>query len=142
MSYETSWIKNGGLLEERIDLDAEAEKNILNAQLLINESTSNLHEALAILITFEKKCRIGNDTKSLIKVCMKILQICKDCDDENTLIDTINYLANRRNQKPKAIIAIVQKAIPWVLNNETDKNILTDVNFYEQIKDKKKWLLL
>lgn len=141
MSNKTSGIKNGGLLEERIDLSVETEKKILNAQLLINDSTSNLHDALTVLTSHEKQCRIGNDTKSLMKVCMKILQICKDYADEKTLINTINYLANRRNQKPKAIIAIVQKAIPWVLNNETDKNILTDVKFYEQIKDRKKMVI-
>lgn len=108
----------GGQLEEKIDLSTEAESKISQAKTLIASSPTNLSSALSLLASIEKRARVGNDTPSLVKICEASLQLCKDCNDEESLIDTIKMLTTRRSQKSKAIGACVNKAIPWVL--ETD----------------------
>lgn len=129
----------GGQLEERVDLSAETEAKLCQAQTLVNSSTANLSEALSLLVGIEKRCRVGNDTPSLIKVCEKSLQICKDCADEETLITTLKNLATRRSQKSKAVNALVQKAIPWVLKSEANKYMpLLDIETEEQKKTRGK----
>ncbi len=105
----------GGQLEERIDLSSETESKISQAQSLISSSPTNLSSALSLLASIEKRARVGNDTPSLVKICEASLQLCKDCDDEESLIDTIKMLTSRRSQKSKAIGACVNKAIPWVV---------------------------
>mmetsp|Transcript_9037 Transcript_9037/g.11324 ORF Transcript_9037/g.11324 Transcript_9037/m.11324 type:complete len:469 (+) Transcript_9037:17-1423(+) len=107
---------DGGQLEERIDLSSETESKISQAQTLISSSPTNLSSALSLLASIEKRARVGNDTPSLVKICEASLQLCKDCNDEESLIDTIKMLTSRRSQKSKAIGACVNKAIPWVLD--------------------------
>lgn len=109
---------SGGQLEERVDLSAETQEKLTQAQSLIEKSASNLREALALLAALEKRCRVGNDTPSLVLVCESSLQLCKDCSDEEALIATVKNLATRRSQKTKAVSALVQKAIPWVLKED------------------------
>ena len=109
---------SGGQLEERVDLSVETKEKVTQAQSLIEKSSSNLREALALLAALEKRCRVGNDTPSLVVVCETSLQLCKDCSDEEALIATLKNLATRRSQKSKAVSALVQKAIPWVLQED------------------------
>lgn len=108
---------DGGQLEERIDLSSETESKITQAQALIQSSPTNLSSALSLLASIEKRARVGNDTPSLVKICEASLQLCKDCNDDESLIDTIKMLTTRRSQKSKAIGACVNKAIPWVLES-------------------------
>lgn len=115
MSAGQSGKADGGQLEERIDLTSETESKLTQAQNLITTSSSNLPEALQLLYALEKRCRIGNDTPSLVKVCEGCLQLCKDVGDEESLISTIETLSTRRSQKSKAIGALVSKTLPWVL---------------------------
>ncbi len=109
---------SGGQLEERVDLSAETQEKLTQARSLIEKSPSNLREALALLAALEKRCRVGNDTPSLVLVCESSLQLCKDCSDEEALIATVKNLATRRSQKTKAVSSLVQKAIPWVLKED------------------------
>uniref|UniRef100_A0A7S2S703 PCI domain-containing protein n=1 Tax=Eucampia antarctica TaxID=49252 RepID=A0A7S2S703_9STRA len=109
---------SGGQLEERVDLSKETDEKIAQARSLIETSQSNLREALALLAALEKRCRIGNDSPSLVSVCEASLQLCKDCSDEEALISTLKNLATRRSQKTKAVSALVEKAIPWVLKGK------------------------
>jgi len=106
---------SGGQLEQRVDLSAETTDRLSQAQSLVSASLSNLNEALTLLAAHEKRCRLGNDTPSLVKICEFSLQLCKDCGDEERLVATLNSLVSKRNQKTKAISAMVQKAIPWVI---------------------------
>jgi len=115
-------------LEERIDLSAETETKLREAQELVKESSSNLEKALTLLATLEKQCRVGNDTQSLVKVCEQTLQLCKDCNDEKALIDSLKNLSTRRSQKSKAVGALIQKAIPWVLKGEDGGYLPIDVS--------------
>mmetsp|Transcript_46583 Transcript_46583/g.68838 ORF Transcript_46583/g.68838 Transcript_46583/m.68838 type:complete len:461 (+) Transcript_46583:106-1488(+) len=122
---------SGGQLEDRIDFTAETEEKIQQAHNLIEASHDNLREALALLAALEKRCRVGNDTPSLVKVCETSLQLCKDCNDDEALAATLKTLATRRSQKSKAVSALVSKAIPWVLQGNTG-GIPLDVQNDEQ----------
>lgn len=106
----------GGQLEERIDLAEETETKLSQARSLVETSPSNLPSALALLASIEKRARIGNDSPSLVKVCEASLQLCKDCNDDEQLLATLQNLTTRRSQKTKAISACVNKCIPWVLD--------------------------
>jgi 26S proteasome regulatory subunit N5 len=117
MSAAASGRASGGELEERVDLSEATTTKIKQAQDLIETSPSNLPSALSLLAGLEKQCRVGNDTPSLVEVCEASLQLCKDCQDEESLISTLKTLSTRRSQKSKAIGALVNKAIPWVLKS-------------------------
>jgi 26S proteasome regulatory subunit N5 len=106
----------GGQLEERIDLSTEADAKIGQAESLVSASHSNLREALSLLAALEKRCRVGNDTPSLVRVCEASLQLCRDCADDEALVATLKTLSTRRSQKTKAVSALVQKALPWVMD--------------------------
>eukprot|EP00592_Proboscia_alata_P010582 CAMPEP_0194352606 /NCGR_PEP_ID=MMETSP0174-20130528/1037_1 /TAXON_ID=216777 /ORGANISM="Proboscia alata, Strain PI-D3" /LENGTH=464 /DNA_ID=CAMNT_0039120791 /DNA_START=43 /DNA_END=1437 /DNA_ORIENTATION=+ len=111
---------SGGQLEERLDLTNETNDKITQATALVESSSENLTEALAILAALEKRCRVGNDSPNLVKVCETSLQLCKDCSNDEALIATLKTLSTRRSQKTKAVSALVSKALPWVLDMSED----------------------
>jgi 26S proteasome regulatory subunit N5 len=104
---------SGGQIEEKIDLSKEVEQKIPQAQTLVDQG--QLKEALALLFALEKKCRTGNDTPSLVKVCVASLQHCKDVGDMEVLLTTLETLCTRRSQKTQAIKSLVELAMPWCL---------------------------
>jgi len=106
----------GGQLEERVDLSAETASKISQARTLVASSPSNLRDALALLAALEKRCRVGNDTPSLVRVCEACLDLCKEAGDDEALLATLKNLSTRRSQKAKAIGALVTKCLPWVLD--------------------------
>lgn len=105
---------SGGQLEEKVDLSSETTDKIAQAQQLA--SSAQLAEALSLLAALEKRCRVGNDNASLVRVCETSLQICYDAGDVDALIATLETLANRRSQKTSAVKALVQTAKPWCMN--------------------------
>lgn len=102
-----------GLLEERIDLTKETDAKIQQATQLVSANSSQLTEALALLAALEKRCRVGNDNPSLVRVCETSLKLCKQAGDEATLLTTLQSLATKRSQKTSAVKALVQTALPW-----------------------------
>ena len=112
----------GGQLEERIDLSAETSEKITQAKQLVASggSTSSLQDALALLAALEKRCRVGNDTPSLVKVCEASLELCHEVNDQEALLATLKTLSTRRSQKSKAIATLVSKCLPWVVESDTD----------------------
>jgi len=115
---------SGGQLEERIDLSMETAAKISQATQLISNSTSSttstLQDALSLLSAHEKRCRLGNDTPSLIKVCETSLELCHQLHNHEALLSTLQMLSTRRSQKSKAIAALVTKCLPWVVDVEGD----------------------
>jgi len=104
---------SGGELEERIDLTEETTTKIAQAQ-----SLPDLSSALTLLFALEKKCRVGNDASSLVRVCEACLQLCRDHSDEEALLNTLKSLSTKRSQKSKAISSLVQKASPWAVQDD------------------------
>ena len=114
----------GGQLEERVDLSAETSEKIAQAKQLVSSSggssSSALQDALALLAALEKRCRVGNDTPSLVKVCEASLELCHDASDSEALLATLKTLSTRRSQKSKAIASLVSKCLPWVVDVDGD----------------------
>lgn len=115
-SEGASGTASGGQLEEKVDLSTETESKLTQSASLVQ--AGQLREALALLAALEKRCRVGNDTDSLVKVCEASLQYCRDVGDEESLLSTLQTLATRRSQKSKAVKALLSKAIPWVLADQ------------------------
>mmetsp|Transcript_30583 Transcript_30583/g.47894 ORF Transcript_30583/g.47894 Transcript_30583/m.47894 type:complete len:286 (+) Transcript_30583:112-969(+) len=110
----SSGAASGGQLEERIDLSTETTQKIAQA------SSLPLADALALLSALEKRCRVGNDTPSLVKVCEASLDVCHGAGDYEALVSTLKTLSTRRSQKSKAIAALVTKCLPWVVDADGD----------------------
>ena len=115
-SEGASGAASGGQLEEKVDLSAETESKLTQSASLVQ--AGQLREALALLAALEKRCRVGNDTDSLVKVCEASLQYCHEVGDYEALVQTLQTLATRRSQKTKAVKALVSKAIPWCLADQ------------------------
>mmetsp|Transcript_26082 Transcript_26082/g.36775 ORF Transcript_26082/g.36775 Transcript_26082/m.36775 type:complete len:467 (+) Transcript_26082:200-1600(+) len=128
---------NDGQLEEREDLSKETQEKIEQAQSLIASSTSNLKEALALLSALEKRCRVGNDTPSLKQTCEASLELCHQVQDDVALRSTIETLCSRRSQKTQAVSAIVQKALPWCMDEtETYAPLKVSTDSEKEARDK------
>jgi hypothetical protein len=110
-SIGTSGKAAGGQLEEKIDLTPETDAKLEQSAALAK--SGQVREALAILAALEKRCRVGNDPKNLVRVCEASLQYCKDAGDDELLLTTLQTLTTRRSQKKQAISALVHIAIPW-----------------------------
>lgn len=112
----------GGQLEDRVDLSQETSAKIEQAKQLVSSGSgaSALQDALALLAALEKRCRVGNDTPSLVKVCEASLELCHDAADSEALLATLKTLSTRRSQKSKAIASLVSKSLPWVVDVEGD----------------------
>ncbi|KAG7362203.1 regulatory proteasome non-ATPase subunit 5 [Nitzschia inconspicua] len=107
---------SGGELEEKIDLTPETDAKLEQSSQLAQ--SGQLKEALAMMAALEKRCRTGNDTANLKRVCEASLQYCKDAGDDELLVTTLQTLATRRSQKSQAIRALVQKCIPWCVKGQ------------------------
>jgi len=105
---------SGGQLEEKIDLSAETNAKIKESESLAQ--AGNLQEALALLAALEKKCRVGNDNPSLIRVCKSSLELCHQVGDRDALLSTLKTLSTRRSQKSSAVRTLVQTALPWCVS--------------------------
>ena len=108
----------GGQLEDRIDLSEETAAKISQAQALVaagGSSASALQDALALLAALEKRCRVGNDIPSLVKVCEASLALCHEASDDEALLATLKTLSTRRSQKSKAVAALVTTCLPWAV---------------------------
>jgi 26S proteasome regulatory subunit N5 len=106
----------GGELEEKLDLTNETDSKLEQAAALAK--SGQVREALAILAALEKRCRVGNDSPNLVRVCEGSLQLCKDAGDDELLITTLQTLSTRRSQKTNAVRALVHKCIPWCIKDQ------------------------
>lgn len=116
-SAQSSGKAAGGQLEDRVDLSAETAEKIAQAKQLVASSSSALQDALSLLAALEKRCRVGNDTPSLVKVCEASLELCREARDDESLLATLKTLSTRRSQKSKAIACLVSKCLPWVVED-------------------------
>jgi hypothetical protein len=129
----------GGQLEERTDFTIDTDLALAQCASLLEEDTTSvvvttnnnnstttvLSDVLQILYTLEKRCRIGNDPKNLVRICRTAIQACYDRKDYTTLILTLNTIATKRSQKVAAIREIVTTAIPWCIDCSSNNHHLT-----------------
>ncbi|MGK3737149.1 MAG: 26S proteasome regulatory subunit N5 [Bacillariaceae sp.] len=106
----------GGELEEKVDLTPETDAKLEQSAQLAKGG--QLKEALTMLAALEKRCRVGNDSPNLVRVCESSLQYCKDAGDDELLLTTLQTLSTRRSQKQAAIRALVHKCIPYCVEGQ------------------------
>ena len=109
---------SGGELEEKVDLTPETDAKLEQSAQLVANGGGQLKEALTMLAALEKRCRTGNDTSNLVRVCEASLQYCKDAGDDEALLTTLQTLSTRRSQKQAAIKALVHKSIPYCVEGK------------------------
>ena len=97
----------------QVDLTEEATTKIAQAQGL-----PDLSSALTLLFALEKKCRVGNDGSSLVRVCEACLQLCRDHSDEEALLNALKKLSTKRSQKSAVISSLVHKASRWIVQED------------------------
>jgi len=107
---------SGGELEEKIDLTPETDAKLEQSAQLARGG--QLKEALTMLAALEKRCRVGNDSPNLVRVCEASIQYCQDAGDNEMLVTTLQTLSTRRSQKQAAIKALVGKAIPYCVEGQ------------------------
>jgi len=107
---------HGGELEEKVDLTPETDAKLEQSSQLAKGG--QLKEALVMLAALEKRCRVGNDTSNLVRVCESSLQYCKDAEDDELFLTTLQTLSTRRSQKMAAIRALVHKSIPYCIKDQ------------------------
>lgn len=113
----------GGELEEKVDLTPETDAKLEQGAQLAKGG--QLKEALALLAALEKRCRVGNDSANLVRVCEASLQYCKDAGDDEMLRTTLQTLSTRRSQKQAAIKALVRKSMPYCIEGDFSPMPLT-----------------
>lgn len=115
---------DSGRIEDRVDLSHETNALIQQTSEMSSDSSANLSDILNLLYALEKKCRVGNDTSSLVKICEHTLSIAKKLGKSlDETLECLNTLCTRRSQKSKAVTALVQAALPWIeeCSNADDK---------------------
>lgn len=109
---------SGGQLEEKLDLTLETDACLAATEPLL-ATHNNLAEALTLLGGMEKKCRTGNDTVNLARVCTAAVQACHAVNDNDALVATLIAWATKRSQKSSAIQALVAAALPYCVVPDT-----------------------
>jgi 26S proteasome regulatory subunit N5 len=128
-----SGTSSGGQLEEKVDLSTETDAKLEQSEQLVQ--AGQLSEALALLAALEKRCRVGNDNASLVRVCQASVQACHQAGDHEALVTTLQTLSTRRSQKTGAVKALVQTALPWCVH-EPYTPVMVANEQEKQIRDK------
>lgn len=68
-----------------------------------------LAEALEILMSLERLCRVGNDFPNLKEVILTAARLCREVKDWAQLNTTLTLLSKRRGQHGKTVTAMVQE---------------------------------
>lgn len=108
----------------------EAATAVSQAETLLLEN--NLEEALALLFSLEKKCRLGNDHTTLKMVCLRMVQLCKEKSDWNRLNSTLAVINKRRAQHKWAISAIVEESMTYLADLE---DVEVKINLIKTLSD-------
>jgi len=112
----------GGMKPEKVSAIAGIEKKedfaAATAALLaeggVLAAAGQLDKAVEQLFALEKKCRLGNDIKSLKAVVTGMCQLCKDQGNWAKLSATVATIAKRHQQHRNAITAVLVLCMPWV----------------------------
>merc|ERR1711977_400717 len=69
-----------------------------------------LAEAVENLLGLEKRSRLHNDWKSVERLCVGIVQICRQCNDNAALNENVVLLAKRRGQSKTSQTNMLKEA--------------------------------
>ncbi|CAM9673880.1 unnamed protein product [Phaeothamnion confervicola] len=99
-------------LEEKKDFSEDVKTKIPEAKQLAE--LGHLSQALEVLMSLERNCRVGNDITNLKEVVLAMIRLCKDAGEWEQLNATLALISKRRAQHPKATAAMVQEAMGWL----------------------------
>ena len=112
----------GGQIELKKDYSAEVKVAITESIDIAN--TTGLDDAYVLLLSLEKKCRLGNDITSLKEVCLHIIRLSKEKNDWDKLNSMLSTINKRRAQSKAAVTVIVHEAMEYIDQTPTlDKKI-------------------
>ena len=93
-------------IEKKEDFTAATAALLAESEVLA--IAGQLNKAIEQLFALEKKCRLGNDIKSLKTVVTGMCQLCKDQNDWEKLCATVATIAKRHQQHRNAITAMLE----------------------------------
>jgi 26S proteasome regulatory subunit N5 len=99
-------------LEGKKDFSSELQVIIPESIEILN--SKGLDDAIALLLTFEKKCRVNNDFHSLKETCLHIIRLCRQKNDWEKLNSLLSILNKRRAQNKLAVTAIVEESLTYI----------------------------
>lgn len=106
-------------IEKTEDFSELGKIQIAEAQLLAN--SGELQKAIELLLSLEKKCRLGLDTATLKKTVTAMTLLCRSAGDWNKLNATLIVISKRHQQSKHAISAVVTQGSSW-LEETPDKD--------------------
>ena len=88
-------------------------------QVSITESialadSKGLDDAISLLLSLEKKCRVYNDFHNLKEVCLHMVRLARSKGDWDKLNSTLAVISKRRSQSKMAISGIVAEAMGYL----------------------------
>ena len=94
--------------------DFSGELQILIPESLQVAQSQGIDEAILLLLSFEKKCRLNNDFHSLKEICLHVIRLCKQFNDWEKVNSMLSILNKRRAQNKLTITAIVNEAMTYL----------------------------
>jgi len=112
--------------ENKKDFSDEVHSVIPQASALAR--SGKLTDALEMLLSLEKRARLGGDLKSVGEVALVIVKLCLEMKDLDQLNSNITLLCKRRGQFKQVQVTVIQEAASRVgeVENKEDKLKLID----------------
>lgn len=98
------------------DFSAEVEVKVPEFCEPAKKDHSKLDEAVDNLMMLEKKTRLAVDVDSTLKVCLAVLDLCKECGNWSKFSDIIGVICKRRAQLDKVIRETVREGVKNIEN--------------------------
>lgn len=105
-------------IEKTEDFTELAKTQIAEAQLLVDNG--ELQKAIELLLSLEKKCRLGLDIANLKQTVTAMTLLCRKTGDWDKLNATLLVISKRHQQSKHAISAVVAQGSSW-LDETPDK---------------------
>ena len=74
----------------------------------------SLDDAIVLLLSLEKKCRVNNDITNLKEVCLHMVRLCRDRNDWAKLASVVTVINKRRTQSRHAVSAVVAEVLTYL----------------------------
>merc|ERR1711934_35305 len=96
-----------------------------------------LAEAVENLLGLEKRSRLHNDWKSVERLCVGIVQICRQCNDNAALNENVVLLAKRRGQSKTSQTKMVQEVMGYLDSMDSEEATLELINTLRAVTEGK-----
>ena len=97
---------------EKKDFTSELAAAIPESVTIARERS--LDDAIVLLLSLEKKCRVNNDITNLKEVCLHMVRLCRDRNDWAKLASVVTVINKRRAQSRHAVSVVVAEVLTYV----------------------------